>query len=107
MSKKNPFTFPERITPLERSVNVNTSSNKFGGTSSGYAVTHLLTVLLVVAVVFAGGGDDGLSSVDEDDIVTCTDGLDNDGDGVADTLDAECNPFSPYFDGDENDNSTY
>jgi hypothetical protein len=32
---------------------------------------------------------------------TCSDGIDNDGDGAADSQDFECNPTAPMYDGDE------
>ena len=42
------------------------------------------------------GGGENTGPVD-----TCADGIDNDADGTADADDAECDQFSPYYDGNE------
>jgi hypothetical protein len=44
------------------------------------------------------GGNGGNGGMDN----TCSDEIDNDGDGLSDILDPECDPAHPLFDGSEN-----
>ena len=60
-------------------------------------------VVIAIAFVLGWAGNstvttDGTTAVD-----TCTDGIDNDNDGNADSNDPECLAGSPVYDGDEND----
>lgn len=60
----------------------------------------VLALVLILSGTLSMGSDNGSNSNPVD---TCTDGVDNDGDGYTDGQDSECNPNTPYYDGNEND----
>ena len=60
----------------------------------------VLALVLILSGTLSMGSDNGSNSTPVD---TCTDGVDNDGDGFTDGQDSECNPNAPYYDGNEND----
>ena len=58
--------------------------------------------VFVLAMLMILGGTISMSdSGDSQRPDTCSDGIDNDGDGAADSQDFECNPQAPMYDGDE------
>lgn len=68
------------------------------------------TGILVLLLLVAGGWGASTSSTSDtpaeegggaQPVDTCNDGLDNDGDGLTDTADFECDPTNPMYDGDE------
>ena len=69
-----------------------------------------IAVLLVFGLLLSGvygvdkssqSGSSQDEGTDTGPVDTCTDGYDNDNDGTADGDDAECDPMSPYYDGNE------
>tara|TARA_B100000287_G_scaffold71415_1_gene62917 strand:- start:4838 stop:5107 length:270 start_codon:yes stop_codon:yes gene_type:complete len=60
----------------------------------------VLALVLILSGTLTMGSDNGSNSQAVD---TCSDGVDNDGDGYTDGQDSECNPNAPFYDGDEND----
>ena len=69
-----------------------------------------VAVLLVFGLLLSGvyGVDKTTTTTDDDGggtdtgpPDTCSDGIDNDNDGSADSNDQECDPQSPYYDGNE------
>ena len=64
--------------------------------------SNTLVFVLMFVVVIGGFATDS-DSTSAPVIDTCSDGLDNDGDGLPDESDMECDPTSPSYDGDEDD----
>lgn len=60
----------------------------------------VIALVLILSGTLSMGSDTGSNSRPVD---TCVDGVDNDGDGFTDGQDSECNPNTPYYDGNEND----
>ena len=66
-----------------------------------------VAVLLVFGLLLSGvyGVDKSMTNDDDGEDTgppdTCTDGIDNDQDGSSDSDDMECDPASPYYDGEE------
>ncbi len=63
---------------------------------SGNAV-FVLAMLMILGGTISMSDDGGKPATPD----TCNDGIDNDGDGAADSDDFECKPNAPMYDGDE------
>jgi hypothetical protein len=70
--------------------------NKTGPSSGAFIVFALVLMAGITGLPDDSGGDDPPAPD------TCGDGVDNDGDMVADILDSECDPMSGDYDGNEN-----
>ena len=67
--------------------------------------TAMVVLLLLVAGGWGATSSSDDTTVEEPagaDVNTCTDGIDNDGDGAVDSMDLECDVNNPMYDGDEN-----
>ena len=65
-----------------------------------------LAVLILIGMLLGGvyGNQDDVVEVVVPE-PTCLDGIDNDSDGLTDSMDPECDPMSPDYDDDENGNA--
>ena len=73
-----------------------------GWTDSAKRSGGSIAVVIGIALVLGWAGN-STTSTDGTAVDTCTDGIDNDLDGNADSSDPECLEGSPVYDGDEDD----